>query len=186
MGCRRAKVVLVPHLAGVCIPNEADLPRCTEFGKVRGVTQGDLARGYVLFPSRASKGLPAARGIARQLRLPLVGNMSYGVAGGVKGCVDFDRFNPYKGARLMVSLTKNDSYNIAIAKCMAFGVPALWDNSNKQIRSIWNEFPAAIPRAKFKGKESLEQAKVLADQCKDLIERRVAESAAAFEAQVLG
>jgi len=181
--CPQARVVLVPHLAGICVENESTLPRATEFGKVKG-DPGVLAKGYVLFPSRPSKGLPAAKSIARQLRLPIVGNMSYGVSG-VDGCIDFDRFNPYKGARLMVSLTKNDSYNIGIAKSMEFKVPAIWDNSNSQIQSIWNEFPTAIPRVHFKGRDSLKKSRLEAEACKQLLRLKIAKSLARFERNVI-
>ena len=180
---KRWPTALVPHLAGVCVDNEMDLPRPTEFVRPK-IEQGRLMQGYVLFPSRASKGIEVARRLANQLKLPLVGNASYSVGGAVDASIDFDRFNPYKGAKLMVTVTRHDSYNIGIAKAIAQGVPSVWDNGNIQIQSIWSEFPMAIPRGKFKGQGSLDRAMEHADECKARLQTRIGASLSKFQSAV--
>jgi len=153
-GCRD-RIVCISHLPSICVPNEDYLP---------APDPADGAGGYILFPSRACKGLSRARELCRGMGLPLLGNRSYAVDGLTDGVLDFDRCDPYKGARCVISLGRSDSYNLAVAKAMHRRVPAVWDDGNMQIREIWSEFNSAIPVSRFDGWPAVDRAAAFTEE----------------------
>lgn len=116
----------------------------------------------------------------RKLRLPLVGNVTYSVGSRVDAALNFDTCDPYKYAKVMISLSRHDSYNLGVAKAMARGVPAVWDDGNEQIRDMWSEFPSAIPLYSLRGTETLESASQKTETSILLIRKRVEEGWQAF------
>ena len=173
---------VIPHLPGLCVGNEVYATSDGKPNVSKKVAQLMATRGgYALFPPRASKGLDRAMNIAARLGLPLVGNQTYCSGNRLAACVNFDREDPYAGAKVMISLTHNDSYNIGVAKAIAAGVPSVIDKGNTQIEPIWRGFQTVLFGGPSLNGETLRVAGTYADQDRDLLFERIEQSREKFE-----